>query len=243
MCSFKPSKVRKLNHNNTSIFTHTKDKNQYEEIVSTLNSVLNENEVIIGLDILQNIGEFATGIIIQCPGKARFDCINGYIHHLYGNNFQILNNNNNNNNNHVYGQDNNNNHQEKWQMHKYECDNIECNIKYHVFECDACTFDYREDIESKFHVFECIDADVEIYPNHACTFASECKSIFCAIHWEDQGVRCEYCSNYFCADCSYHDGYHCLSCDCTKYFCGNCVPEEPPQNVPFYCPTCSRSIV
>ena len=241
MCS-PARKSRKLH--NIPTFTHCRDQNQYQKIVSTLNSIY-EHEYPVR--ILKHIGEFATGIIVDCPDRTRRHnaCKSGQIHHLHGNNFKQCNNDD---GDHVYGKDDY--LVENWEMHKYKCDDDECDIESHVFECGACVI---EENDNKFHAFRCLDNDGEIYPNHACEFASECKSIFCAEHCKIYGITCDQCSKYHCFECSWYQsddennkkGYHCVNVDCKKYICANCLKKEPTQQIeyPFYCATCSRSMI
>ena len=204
---------------------------------------------------MKNIGEFATGIIVKCAAQRQTHnrCDSGEIHYLYSNNFahyvqecedefcvecedidecdedsdediDLFA--------HAFGQDNY--LVRNWRMHKYTCDNSECDIKCHVFECGGCK-------DFKLHAVRCLNFDGELYQNHACQFASKCQSIFCEQHWKDYGVTCDLCSKYICLNCCAENGYHCRSGGCSKYCCANCVKAEASQNVPypFYCETCS----
>ena len=242
MCS-PASKSRKLD--NIPTFTHSKDENQYQQIVSTLTSIYEEYPV----RILKHISEFATGIIVDCPNTTlrHNACKSGEIHHLHGNNFKQCQDDE---CDHTYGKQDY--LVKNWEMHKYKCDDDECCIQCHIFECPACII---EENDNTFHAFRCLNFDGEMYPNHACEFASECKSIFCGQHWEIYGVTCDQCSKYHCFECSYQcddennedtkKGYHCVNVDCKKYICANCLKKEPTQHIdyPFYCATCARLMI
>lgn len=93
-----------------SMFKHINDKEKCMQITKAIHAalLLNTDDFEIPQIIIQEISQFATGFLIQCSDKC-----SGYIHFLYGNNFQ----------------------ENIYQLYNYECDNPDCHKINHIFHC------------------------------------------------------------------------------------------------------------
>ena len=106
-----PLKKLKIFQSRT-IFKHIKDEEKCMQITQAIDAALSfrDDDFKIPQILIQEISQFATGFLIKCPDK----CCGGYIHYLYGNNFQE----------NTYDQ-----------LYNYTCDNAKCDKINHVFHC------------------------------------------------------------------------------------------------------------
>ena len=209
-----PSKKHKLDNkyfsHQSKLFLNIHDEKQYLQILSTLKNITNDNNnnyPTIPTSILQEIGEYSTGNIIKCNGKHELnksEC-SGWIHFLYGDNF---------NDKICTGID----YWNCWNLCNYQCDDSKCNKTSNVLWCN------NKDCET----IKIIPDGDSPYPHYVCENAQKlkptCSSIFCEKHFAINGVKCEFCEDYYCLNqCSKEHGKHCNKCD--KYWCNQHVED------------------
>lgn len=209
-------KVRYIEDMYVNHYTHPDDDQQCRDITNYLDEILNQqNDPLISDNIphaiLQEIGEFSTGNVIGCDV-----CHHGQIHYLIGDNFNA---------NYVY--------QNNFNLYEYECDNAQCLHTFHGFHCSDINCDLFVTIAA---------GNEDLYPNHACNLIScvslilsNCQKIYCANHWENNGVSCVECSKYFCKDCAKDNGLFC-AWNCNTFCCNCCIDQD---KVKFYCKMCT----
>ena len=193
-----------VNHYNNNSF----DEEQCRNITHCLKVCM----VNVPHSVLQEIGEFATGSITECPETG----CDGQIHYIHSDNFNI---------NNVY--------ENKFKLYDYECDNSKCSHIFHLFPCADAQCDIFAVIKRQNN---------NLYPNHACNLIScvsiilsNCQQIYCENHYTKNGVACVECSKYFCRDCAKDNGLFC-AWNCDTFCCDGCIEED---RIKFYCKICS----
>ena len=214
------------------LFTNNnKDKKQCLHLMLQIQETEMVIKASIPQSICQEIAEYSTGFMIECPGRwptwlknlnDTFVC-DGYIHYLYGDNC-IRND--------------NKCDSDKFELFDYKCDSDKCDNNFHVFECsDPFCKGISVVIEN---------GSRDVFPNRVCSNL-KCGNIYCSTHYQYNGQVCEYCSKYFCDNCL--DGLYCNSNDCSKYFCSNCMDYDimnedddiMNEDWVMYCPTCDNN--
>lgn len=223
------SKQRKLNNVQfATIFNNDKDKQQCLNILTKLYNATEDLNIKTTNSICKEIAEYATGLMVPCPG----------------NHYSLIDDEYKKNNlsscpgfiHYLHGD----NFQHTL-FCSYECDlpSDECNKTFHIF--NNCTLDGCGPVN------KLVQTHIDIYPNHACN--SLCGVIHCDKHWRNNGSCCEYCSKYFCSDCTSKNGFRCCSQYCSKYICSDCcyienIDDEDDDlddtinDTDFYCATC-----
>ena len=201
-------KRRRLNNNiNNTVSTIFKNKNVKDEkqcigLINILNSCITNRMISFDMNvyILKEIAEYATGILIKCNSATHTSLDSRWIHHLYGNNFDV---------NQQYTND--------LLLYNYKCEDEKCLHESHIFECKVC--DKRTQINK---LKECSPMYKKTYNNiHPYRVCSNknCHGIYCSKCYSNSGVHCYVCTSYYCNACSKLSGFHCRFC--CKYYCGD----------------------
>ena len=210
-------KKRKLQYSQKKIkFGNQKDQTQYSKITAILNESINcgdNNYPSIPETIIEEIGEFATGLILQCNNK---NC-DGVIHYLREKNF---------NSKYKYNND--------YHLYDYKCDSENCNNnKIHIFECKTCnlisqtcnsTDNINPAVSCEFVAF-CGSIYCSRHFQNNSLRCQSCLKYYCDECGYDAGKQC---SNYKCLK------FFCNHC------CAN-VPGYDEEKL-FYCDECGASL-
>ena len=222
------NKRRKIRRQKT-IFTNVEDERECLQIMLALDEALNLSKINMKItwSLLKEISEYSTGNLIKCKGELDHEECTGFIHFLHGDNF------NKNCDNVSYA----------WNLFKYQCDDYECYRISHVLTCNDDNCDKIIQIKE----------DESPYPSMVCENAlrlkPSCREIHCIQHFEENGISCAACSNYFCFSCEGQCGSHCATCDAywcedhkeeatfcvggTKYYCDKCMSSGYCEDNPY----------
>ena len=218
MISHKKQKIKR----EKKIFKNAKDEKQYLLIVSTLNDIINHNNNKFNDDgniypkipqsILQEIGQYSTGNCIKCVGELDHDECNGYIHFLFGDNFEQTTN----------------SFAINCNLFNYECDDSQCNQRCNILCCSVENCDSIQ--QTKCYTKNALYSQI---CKNACIEKPTCTQSYCHKHLKNI-VQCQECSNYYCNDCQKYNGIHCIKCN--DYLCNECQQQQDCEFL--YCDQC-----
>ena len=201
------SLIKKKRLNNNIVSTIFKNKNAKDEkqcigLINILNSCMPSNNM--NEYLLKEIAEYATGILIKCNSTTH----SGWIHHLYGNNF-----------------DADKQYENNLSLFTYKCDDEKCVDEVYIFECQKC--DERSHINRYQSDKTPICTRRDIYPYRVCWFKN-CVGIYCPKCCLNSGVHCWDCGKYVCNKCIKYSGGYCQ--ECVKYYCKDCLVEDEDED-------------
>ena len=194
--------VRQKCNNNEFNISFSNNQKDLEECFELYGLIKNSGIISqLGIDssICKEISEYATGHMIKCRGLQFIynTCLNTPARSCAGS---------------IHYLRGDNFVANSFSLFNYACDlpSDECTKLFHVFHCEYCDDTFET------------NAGVDIYPNRACS----CGKIYCEHHWQNNGVYCEYCSKFFCADCASKTGMNCNGENCNNFFCSDCFIDE-----------------